>query len=96
MRIDFMSRKAEPHTPSKGCCVKWYVKEERRFYKTSSFRYGWDETTAELIVSDLLEGSPFPFVKYNPCTIDFIYRNEERVESSCWCDSFLLDGEQCA
>ena len=40
-----------------------------------------------------MEGSPFPFVSYYPCVIDFIYRNEERTESGVWCDSFLSEGE---
>ena len=94
MNLDFRNREPKPHTPSKGCCVKWYVEEDRRFYKTSSFRFGWDETTSELIVTDLLVGAPFPFVSYFPCTIDFVYRNEERRERSVWCDSFLQQGEQ--
>lgn len=94
MKLDFKNRDAQPHTPSKGCCVKWFVAEERRFYKTSSFRYGWDESTSELIVTDLLEGSPFPFVSYKPCSINFIYRNEERTEPGTWCNSFIEPGEQ--
>ena len=93
MKLDFRNREAVPHTPSKGCCVKWYVHEERRFYKTSSFRNGWDESTSEQLVTDLLEGSPFPFVAYKPCVIDFIYRNEERTEPGVWCSSFLSEGE---
>ena len=91
--MDFRDKKAESHTASKGCCVKWYVSDEQKFYKTSSFRNGWDESTSELIVTDLLKNSPFPFVSYNPCVIKFIYRNEERTEQGVWCNSFLKEGE---
>lgn len=94
LNVDFRKRIPEPQTLSMGCCIKWNVEEERRFYKTSSFNFGDDESTSELIVSDLLKNSPFPFVAYHPCQIHLVYRNEERIEKGVWSDSFLAHGEK--